>query len=75
VRRAAHICAAHTKAGEILVSSTLKRCTESDRNFRFEHLGEHYRGLLDEHAVYTALSGSPPAARLTPGPTTPKLPP
>jgi class 3 adenylate cyclase len=45
--------AAHAKAGEILVSSTLKQYTESDPSFRFEPGGEHhFKGLLGEHDVY-----------------------
>ena len=45
--------AAHAKAGEILVSSTLKRYTESDPSFKFEPRGEHhFKGLLGEHSVY-----------------------
>ena len=45
--------AAHAKAGEILVSSTLKEYTESDPSFEFEARGEHhFKGLLGEHAVY-----------------------
>ena len=45
--------AAHAKAGEILVSSTLKEYTESDPSFRFEPRGEHhFKGLLGEHALY-----------------------
>ncbi|MGO9751050.1 MAG: adenylate/guanylate cyclase domain-containing protein [Solirubrobacteraceae bacterium] len=46
--------AAHAKAGEILVSSTLKQYTESDPSFQFEPCGEHhFKGLLGEHTVYT----------------------
>jgi class 3 adenylate cyclase len=45
--------AAHAKAGEILVSSTLKQYTESDPSFRFESRGEfHFKGLVGEHTVY-----------------------
>jgi class 3 adenylate cyclase len=45
--------AAHAKAGEILVSSTLKQYTESDPSFHFEPRGEyHFKGLLGEHVVY-----------------------
>ena len=45
--------AGHAKAGEILVSSTLKEYTESDPSFKFEPRGEHhFKGLLGEHAVY-----------------------
>jgi class 3 adenylate cyclase len=45
--------AAHAKAGEILVSSTVKQYTESDPTFQFEPRGEHhFKGLLGEHAVY-----------------------
>ena len=46
--------AARAHAGEILVSSTLKRYTESDPSFRFEPRGEHhFKGLHGEHAVYS----------------------
>jgi adenylate cyclase len=46
--------AAYAKAGEILVSSTLKEYTESDPRFRFEPRGEHhFKGLLGEHKVYS----------------------
>ena len=46
--------AAHAKAGEILVSSTLKQYTESDPSFQFEPRGEHhFKGLLGEHVVYS----------------------
>jgi adenylate cyclase len=46
--------AAHAKAGEILVSSTLKQYTEGDPSFRFEPRGErHFKGLLGEHSVYS----------------------
>jgi class 3 adenylate cyclase len=45
--------AAQAKAGEILVSSTLKQYTESDPSFQFEPRGEHhFKGLLGEHLVY-----------------------
>ena len=45
--------AAYAKAGEILVSSTLKQYTETDPSFRFEPRGEHhFKGLLGEHALY-----------------------
>jgi class 3 adenylate cyclase len=46
--------AAHARAGEILVSSTLKQYTESDPSFQFESRGEHhFKGLLGEHTVYS----------------------
>jgi class 3 adenylate cyclase len=46
--------AAHAKAGEILVSSTLKQYTEGDPSFRFEPRGEHhFKGLLGEHTIYS----------------------
>lgn len=46
--------AAYAKAGEIVVSSTLKEYTESDPSFHFEPRGEHhFKGLLGEHTVYT----------------------
>ena len=45
--------AAHARAGEILVSSTLKQYTETDPSFQFEPRGEyHFKGLLGEHTVY-----------------------
>jgi class 3 adenylate cyclase len=45
--------AGHAKAGEILISSSLKDFTESDPSFQFEPRGEHhFKGLLGEHAVY-----------------------
>ena len=45
--------AAQAKAGEILVSSTLKEYTETDPSFQFEPRGEHhFKGLLGEHAIY-----------------------
>jgi class 3 adenylate cyclase len=45
--------AAYAKAGEILVSSTLKQYVESDPSFHFEPRGEHhFKGLLGEHTVY-----------------------
>jgi class 3 adenylate cyclase len=48
--------AGHAKAGEILVSSTLKQYTEGDPSFQFEPVGEHhFKGLLGEHAVYRVL--------------------
>ena len=41
------------KAGEILVSSTLKEYTEGDRTLSFEEHGEyHFKGLHGEHMVY-----------------------
>jgi class 3 adenylate cyclase len=46
--------AAHAKASEILVSSTLKEYTEGDPSFRFEPHGEHhFKGLLGEHTIYS----------------------
>jgi class 3 adenylate cyclase len=46
--------AATAKAGEILVSSTLKQYTESDPTFSFEPHGEyHFKGVLGEHDVYS----------------------
>jgi class 3 adenylate cyclase len=48
--------AATGNGGEILVSSTLKEYTETDPSFRFEPHGEyHFKGVLGEHAVYSAL--------------------
>jgi class 3 adenylate cyclase len=45
--------AALAKAGEIVVSSTLKEYTETDPSFQFEPGGEHhFKGLLGEHSVY-----------------------
>lgn len=45
--------AATAKGGEILVSSTLRRYTETDPDFRFEPRGEfHFKGLHGEHVVY-----------------------
>ena len=45
--------AAKAKAGEILVSSTLKEYTESDPTLRFQEHGEyHFKGLHGEHIVY-----------------------
>jgi class 3 adenylate cyclase len=45
--------AAKARAGEILVSSTLKEYTERDPSFRFEEHGEyHFKGVLGEHVVY-----------------------
>jgi class 3 adenylate cyclase len=42
------------EGGEILVSSTLKRYTESDLTFRFALRGEfHFKGVHGEHAVYS----------------------
>jgi class 3 adenylate cyclase len=42
------------KGGEILVSSMLKRYTETDPGFRFELRGEfHFKGLHGEHEVYS----------------------
>jgi class 3 adenylate cyclase len=46
--------AGQAKAGEILVSSSLKQYTEGDRRLRFEPCGEHhFKGLVGEHAVYS----------------------
>ena len=46
--------AATAKAGEILVSSTLKQYTETDPSFSFEPRGEyHFKGLLGEHEVFS----------------------
>jgi class 3 adenylate cyclase len=46
--------AAIAKAGEILVSSTLKQYTESDPSFSFEPRGEyHFKGLHGEHDIYS----------------------
>jgi class 3 adenylate cyclase len=43
------------KAGEILVSSTLKQYTEHSRSVHFEPRGEyHFKGLHGEHVVYAA---------------------
>ena len=45
--------AAKAKAGEILVSSTLKEYTEGDPGIRFEQHGEyHFKGLHGEHMLY-----------------------
>lgn len=45
--------AAQAKAGEILVSSTLKQYTEGDPSFHFEPHGEyHFKGIVGEHVVY-----------------------
>jgi adenylate cyclase len=42
------------KAGEILVSSTLKQYTETDSSFQFEPRGEfHFKGLLGEHELFS----------------------
>jgi class 3 adenylate cyclase len=46
--------AGQAKAGEILVSSSLKQYTEGDRRFLFEPHGEyHFKGLVGEHTVYS----------------------
>jgi class 3 adenylate cyclase len=46
--------AGQAKAGEILVSSSLKQYTERDRRLRFEPHGEyHFKGLVGEHTVYS----------------------
>lgn len=45
--------AGQARAGEVLVSSSLKQYTERDRRFRFEPHGEyHFKGLVGEHTVY-----------------------
>jgi class 3 adenylate cyclase len=45
--------AAQAKAGEILVSSTLKEYTHSDPALRFEEYGEfHFKGLHGEHMLF-----------------------
>jgi class 3 adenylate cyclase len=45
--------AARAKAGELLVSSTLKEYTETDPTFSFEPRGDHhFKGLVGEHTVY-----------------------
>jgi class 3 adenylate cyclase len=50
---AARIAAA-AKAGELLVSSTLKQYTQTDPSFTFEPRGEyHFKGLHGEHEVYS----------------------
>jgi class 3 adenylate cyclase len=50
---AARIAAA-AKAGEILVSSTMKQYTETDPSFTFEPRGEHhFKGLHGEHEVFS----------------------
>src|SRR5438477_12113564 len=50
---AARIASA-AKAGEILVSSTLKQYTQTDPSFTFEPRGEHhFKGLHGEHEVYS----------------------
>ncbi len=52
--------ASHARAGEILVSSTLKQYTETDPSFEFEPRGEyHFKGLLGEHSVYASAGDSP----------------
>jgi class 3 adenylate cyclase len=49
--------ASQAKAGEILVSSSLKDYTQGDRRIRFELRGEyHFKGLVGEHAVYSVSS-------------------
>jgi adenylate cyclase len=46
--------AGQAKAGEILVSSSLKQYTQRDRRIRFEPHGEHhFKGLVGEHTVYS----------------------
>ena len=50
--------AGEAKAGEILVSSSLKQYTERDPRFTFEPHGEHhFRGLVGEHTVYSVRWG------------------
>jgi class 3 adenylate cyclase len=50
---AARIAAA-AKAGEILVSSTMKQYTQTDPSFTFERHGEyHFKGLHGEHEVFS----------------------
>ncbi len=45
--------AGRARAGEILVSSTLKTYTERDPTFAFEERGEfHFKGVLGEHTIY-----------------------
>jgi adenylate cyclase len=45
--------AAQARGGEILVSSALKKYTETDPSFHFEPRGEyHFKGLLGEHEIY-----------------------
>jgi class 3 adenylate cyclase len=45
--------AAEAKAGEILISSTLKQYTEGDPSFDFQPHGEyHFKGIVGEHVVY-----------------------
>jgi len=46
--------AGQARAGEILVSSSLKEYTQSDQRIRFEARGEyHLKGLIGEHSVYS----------------------
>lgn len=46
--------AGQARAGEILVSSSLKQYTERDRRLRFEPYGEyHFKGLVGEHTIYS----------------------
>lgn len=41
------------RGGEVLVSSALKRYTETDASFSFEPRGEfHFKGMLGEHEVF-----------------------
>jgi class 3 adenylate cyclase len=48
--------AARAKAGEILVSATLKEYTERDPRFAFEEKGEfHFKGVHGEYTVYAVL--------------------
>ena len=57
--------AAKAKAGEILVSSTLKDYTETDPSLRFEEHGEyHFKGLHGEH-VFTRAVALKPISRAT----------
>lgn len=49
--------ASTAKAGEILVSSTLKQYTERDPSFSFQERGEfHFKGLHGEHNVFAVLA-------------------
>lgn len=46
--------AGKAKAGEILVSSSLRQYMQRDRKVRFEPRGEyHFKGLVGEHTVYS----------------------
>src|SRR5947209_13563821 len=45
--------AGQARAGEILVSSSLREYTERDPSFSFEPRGEHhFKGLVGEHEIY-----------------------